>query len=113
MKTTRQYLDEAKEKLGLNSNYKMARWLGVTDTAMSQYKTGIRTIDDYTAVKIAEALGVAPLEIIAVANMEREKTDEKRDFWRRYATGCLSAGIIAPFMYHDVMNCGFLVCILC
>lgn len=80
---TIKYLAKAKEKLGLKSDYALAKWLGITVGAVSHYQTGKRVIDDYTAARIAEALGVDPMEVIATANAEREKDEGRRDYWRK------------------------------
>lgn len=85
---------QQKKALNLESDYALAKWLGVTKQAISSYKLGKSVIDDYAAVRIAEVLGVPALEVIAVANMEREKASERREFWRRIAAGGLAAGLI-------------------
>lgn len=94
MKTTIDYLNEAKERLGIESDYKLAKWLELPRETVSGYRTGRRTIDDYAAVKIAEALNVPPIQIIAAANAEREKDDRKRSFWEQMARGA-TVGILA------------------
>lgn len=82
MKSTRDYINEAKQELGLKSDYKMAKWLDVSTAALTRYQSGKRTIDDYAAVRIAEALKISPIEIIAAANFEREKEGKRKEFWR-------------------------------
>ena len=41
-------------------------------------------MDDYAYIVVAECLGIDPLEIIAAANMEREKNQARRDFWQDF-----------------------------
>lgn len=105
MKTTLEYIEEAKERLGITSDYALAKWLDVPRETVSGYRTKRRTIDDYAAARIAEALGVAPLQIIAAANAEREKDDRKRSFWEQLAKGSttaiLAVGVIGTAV-HDV-----------
>lgn len=84
MKNTISYLDDAKKALNIDSDYAMAKWLGCSRMAVSHYRSGKRTIDDYAAVKIAEALHIEPMEIIATANMEREKTDDRKAYWENF-----------------------------
>lgn len=98
MKTTLDYIKEAKAALGIQSDYALAKWLGITRHAVSGYQTGNRIIDDYTAAKIAEALGIDPLEVIAVANMEREKDEKRQAYWRKIFQHCAAACL-----------CGFIV----
>ena len=96
MKSTIQYLEEAKEKLGLKSDYALAKWMGVTRAAISGYKSGRTTIDDYAAAKIADALGIPDIEVIYAANAERERNEERRDFWQKKLVelGGIAASII-------------------
>lgn len=103
---TREYLEEAKRKTGLVSDYALGKRLGVTKQAMSGYATGNRIMDDYTAAKVAELLGINELEVIAAANAEREKDSAKAEFWRRLATRGKAAGftgalILAGFLAID------------
>ena len=93
------YLEKAKEKLGIKSDYALAKWLGISRFSLSSFTTGRRPLDDYTATRIAEALGINPMEIIAARNAEREKDETRKEFWRRIFTGsltaCLVMGILA------------------
>lgn len=84
MKKTTDYLDDAKKTLGIDSDYAMAQFLGVTRMAVSSYRAGKRIIDDYAAAKIAGALGIDAMIVIAAANAEREKTVERKDYWRNF-----------------------------
>lgn len=87
------YIEAAKKKLGITSDYAIAKELGMSKAAFSRYKTGGRVIDDYTAAKLAEVLGINALEVIAAANAEREKDSAKVAFWRRLATGGKAASL--------------------
>lgn len=118
MKSTLDYLNSAKKALGIESDYALAKWLGVTKQAVSSYKLGKSIIDDYAAAKIAEALNINALEVIAVANMEREKVSEKREFWRKIAVGSAALGIailladqsVIPNNYDGVMTEKYTLC---
>ena len=79
------YLDDAKKKLGIESDYALAKLTGISQEAVSRYRTGSRVMDDYTAAKLAEVLEIDPLEVIATANADREKDEERANFWRLLA----------------------------
>jgi transcriptional regulator with XRE-family HTH domain len=81
VKTTVQYLDAIKTRSGLRSDYAAAKALGVTRCAVSRYRLGLSTFDDTIAVRVAEILGVDPLEVIAAANLERAKDDGAHAIW--------------------------------
>jgi predicted transcriptional regulator len=110
MKTTVDYLNEAKTKLGLSSDYQAAKWLGVSTAALARYQKGQRTIDDYAAMKIADALGKQPIEVIALANMERETISERKEFWRKIATAGTAGALIIDVIstdYEGIFFAGF------
>jgi DNA-binding transcriptional regulator YdaS (Cro superfamily) len=81
MKTTIQFLDAVKEKLGIDSDYALAKRLGFSLSGVSSYRTGRRFLDDDAALVIATALEIHPFEVIASANAERAKTPEQRARW--------------------------------
>lgn len=81
MKTTIEFLDAVKEKLGIESDYALAKRLGFSLSAVSNYRTGRRYLDDDSALAIASALEVHPFVVIANANAERAKTPEQRERW--------------------------------
>lgn len=78
---TLEYLAACKTRLGIESDYALAKRLGVTQSAVSSYRTGRSRIDDEVALTVAEILGVNPMQVIAAANAERAKTPEQRARW--------------------------------
>lgn len=84
MKTQREYLEDALEKMGNVSDAEKAKRLKVSRQTISAYRKGERTMDDFMCIMVARELGIDPLEVIAAANMEREKTQERRDFWQDF-----------------------------
>lgn len=81
MKTTLEYVDAVKIRLDLPSDYAIAKALGVSRQAVSQYRQGKASFDDLTAVRVAEILGLNPMEVIAAANRERAKSEDARRVW--------------------------------
>ncbi|NMG46954.1 helix-turn-helix domain-containing protein [Azoarcus communis] len=82
MKTT-DYLNEAFKRSGAKSKAKFAEMLGVNRSAITMYESGERVMDDYVAAQIADMLKVETMVIIAQANIEREKDETRRDYWKR------------------------------
>jgi ribosome-binding protein aMBF1 (putative translation factor) len=78
---TLEYLDAAKAKLGIASDYALAKKLNMTTTAISNYRVGRSRMDDDVALKVAKILEIDPLEVIAAANVERSKTPEIKALW--------------------------------
>ncbi|MFM0364236.1 hypothetical protein [Paraburkholderia sediminicola] len=81
MKTTGEYLDAVKAKLDLPSDYATAKALGVTRAAVSRYRLLQSFPDELICAKIADILGIEPIEVIAAAQYERSKDEHARQLW--------------------------------
>ena len=75
------YLLAVKTRLGITSDYALAKALRIGQPAIIGYRAGRTTISDDVALSIADILGVHPIEVIATANAERAKTPEQRQRW--------------------------------
>lgn len=78
---TLEYLAACKKRLGIESDYALAKALGVAQSSVSNYRIGRSRIDDEVALTIAEILQVNPMQVIAAANAERAKTPEQKARW--------------------------------
>lgn len=78
----KELLLECKVRLGVSSNYKLAKELKLHSGLISDYMNGKRKPDEYACFRIAEALQRDPAEIIAQVNAEEEGT--KGDFFRDF-----------------------------
>lgn len=78
---TLEYLAACKKALGIDSDYALAKKLGISHSAICGYRAGRSRIDDDVALTIAEILKIHPLQVIATANAERAKTPEQRARW--------------------------------
>ena len=72
MKTS-EYLDLAKSKAGINSDYALAMKIGATRQAVSRWRQGGNP-DPLYAAKIAELAEVNPLLVIADIEIEKSNT---------------------------------------
>ena len=77
-----QYLQMAKEKLNVQSDYALAPHLGVTRSAVSKVVTGRSTLGDETAIKVADILGLPRAAVLADVYAEREKNPEIAAVWK-------------------------------
>jgi transcriptional regulator with XRE-family HTH domain len=75
---------QCKVKLGIKSDYALAKALGINRGSMTGYMTGKRQPDAYMAVKMAEVLGVHPMLLLAEFEAETEKNPDKRAFWENF-----------------------------
>ena len=53
------FLEAVKERYALGSDTALAEFLGVTQAAISHYRTGRRTMDNETCLRVAQALDLA------------------------------------------------------
>jgi plasmid maintenance system antidote protein VapI len=86
-----QYLDAAKRKLGIESDYALAPFLGVTKQAISKLRNGRAVMSNTMAAKIAEILDIDLVRVIADLELERGSNEE---LWRRIARQV--AGVLVP-----------------
>lgn len=86
MKKSVEYLIEAKGVLKCESDYQLAKTLKTSHVNISNYMNGKSQMDDYHCIRVAQVLGIDPMEIIAAAQEEREKSEEKKEFWRDFRT---------------------------
>lgn len=84
---------ECKVKLGLDTDYKLAKALKINRARIHDYMTGKRHPDAYTAVQIGETLGIHPMQLLAEFEEEAAKTDERRAFWANF-TRRIKSGIV-------------------
>ncbi len=120
-----EYLDMTKKKLGITSDYALSKEIGVSRSAISNYRSNKSNFDDFVCFQIAEILKKDPIEIIANMNAEREQDDFKRDFWmekvREYSraysffgaaftTSIILKGIDSIGLFGDAVR---EICILC
>lgn len=82
MKTTIEYLDQVKAERGLTSDYALAKLLGITTTAVQQYRSGRSAIGIETAMKVGDILGVDGHAVYADGQIERAKNAEISAFWK-------------------------------
>ena len=96
METTRQLYERAKEAAGVPSDYAMAKVLGVTRAAASQYKHGTSTFDDERAAIVADLLKVEPGYVAACAHAERSKSAPTKAIWARVAALLIAVSPAGP-----------------
>jgi predicted transcriptional regulator len=85
MKTTLEFLEAVRSKLGGASDYAIAKELGISRSAVSKYRNGMGGFDDETAVKVARLLDVDPAAVVTAAHAERTKNPELRRVWASLA----------------------------
>jgi predicted transcriptional regulator len=78
---TAEYLDLARERLGLPSDYALQKPLGVSKSQLSAYRTGKESMSDGIAIKLAELCKINAGQVILDMHVERSKNPEVRAVW--------------------------------
>lgn len=80
-----EYLDAAKAKMGVESDYELAKRFCIPKQYVSAYRIGKRSIDNMTIFKIADTLGLDPAGVVADLESQREKNEKRREYWQKKA----------------------------
>lgn len=73
-----EWIDRVKKATGIESDYGIAKALGLSRQTISAYRGKTPTLDEETAVKVAEALGERPEAVYLDQLAERTKSPALR-----------------------------------
>lgn len=90
MTKTTTLLDTVKQTHGLTSNYQLAKKLEIRETYISLAYAGRKNADEYMATRIALALDLDPMTVIAELRADDEKNAKQKEFWRNFLTRAAS-----------------------
>lgn len=83
-----------KQVTGLATDYAVAKRLGVTQQAVSTWNDGGgMTVD--VALRIAETIGMPPMQAMAAVRVHAAKRPEDRATWSKYCARVLVAALVA------------------
>lgn len=106
MQSVNELLDAVKVRHGISSDYKLARFLGLTDGAIRNYRHLRSMPDELACVKIAQALDMDGDVLAAQVQAQRARDDETRAFWHRIASR-LQAGAVHSALLALMVAAGF------
>ncbi len=79
--STLQYIAAAKSRLGIESDYALAKKLNVTRSYVSKIQSGNMVVSDKTACQLAEILDINPARVVIAAHAERETDPKMQAVW--------------------------------
>lgn len=99
-----EWIDRLKKTKGWESDYRVAKELGVGRATVSKYRTASSTLDDDVAVKVAEALGERAEIILLDQAAERTRSEPVKEAITRalkrlggaVAGGAFAIGLALP-----------------
>lgn len=86
-----EYIDAAKARLNVSSDYAIAKVIGVPKQRIGDWRTGKRPVPALIAVKLAIILERDPAAVIAELELEREKDPKAQAFWRDFLSRARTA----------------------
>jgi transcriptional regulator with XRE-family HTH domain len=117
---TIQYLDAVKARYHWESDYKLAKEMGLSQSRMSNYRCGKTEMDENLCIDVANLLKLNPAKVLIDITAERTKCDKAAQILRKTAKQLTSAaaslfltlsmiyGTIAPA--ESMANCIVTVC---
>lgn len=73
-----EWIDRVKTARGWDSDYRVAKELGLSRQSVSKYRGNTQTMDEDAAIKVAAALGAAPEVVLLDQWVERTKSTEAK-----------------------------------
>jgi transcriptional regulator with XRE-family HTH domain len=81
MSKTKELLIACKKKIGVDTDYKLAKALKIHSGRIADYINGKRIPDENACLRIAMLLERNPIEIIAIIQADTEKNIQRKAFW--------------------------------
>lgn len=105
MENIRKLLDASKHAAGIESDYALAKTLGISKARISAYYSGKETPNEYACLKISELTGIPLDKVIASVKAESEKDEKRRIEWENYIKrlGGIAAAVVLTF-HADVTS---------
>lgn len=93
IRTTVEFLDLLREHYKYLSedgktpatDYRVAKEFGISQQAVSGWRTGKNTFDDETCLKVASVLGLHAEYVLGCVHLERSGSGIMREFWKGMA----------------------------
>jgi len=75
------WIDRIKVTKNISSDYAAAKYLGLSQSSIVTMRRRHSTLDDDSALKVALALDIEPVIVLADQAMERAKSEEAKKAW--------------------------------
>lgn len=79
--TPSEYLDAAKKRMAIESDYELAKRLEIPSGNLPPMRRGERNVPLDVAFKLAITLQLDPAEVVADLEQQREKNPSRKAFW--------------------------------
>jgi predicted transcriptional regulator len=102
------YLEAARKKLGDCTDYRLAKTLGLSYTAVRQYRKEMRVMDTYACMRVADVIGAQFELVVAAAEYDRENDETRKMAWARLLkkSGALCVAAVCLFTFDGSLLIG-------
>jgi hypothetical protein len=94
-------LSRTRAALGKSSDYALAKALHMTQSQLIEIKKGRQGLGPKAIVRIAEITGLTTHDVLVLANEERAKTPDDKEFWGRRSPRFADGTDVAAMTVHD------------
>jgi plasmid maintenance system antidote protein VapI len=92
--TPAEYLDAAKSRLCLSSDYELAKKLELNRAHIPEIRNGKRAVPPHLALSLAVTLELDPARVVFDLEAQREKNEKRRELYRSFLSRASSAIIL-------------------
>lgn len=82
MKAT-EWLNKAKQKLKIESDYELAKIIGIGTAAIANIKKRESGMDNYIASRIEDILELEKMTVIIDMEIQKAKSEKKKRYWKK------------------------------
>lgn len=93
--TPSEYLDAAKARLGVESDYELAKRLEAPRGNITEIRQGKRGVPVEMAFRLAITLELDPASVVADLESQREKNEKRRSFWAGFLQRAAAVAALA------------------
>lgn len=93
------YVDAIKKRHGVNSDYAVAKLIGIETQVLSNWRAERSRMDSWACYRVAELLEIDPQIVIANIERAKAKSPKKIEYWEswlRRAGAAVSTILISP-----------------
>jgi len=78
-----EWLDKVKKKENIESDYRLAKIIGIEQSGLSNIRRRDSGMDNYTAIRIAEMLEIDRMIVIIDMEKQKAKNKKKIEYWEK------------------------------
>jgi transcriptional regulator with XRE-family HTH domain len=100
--TVTELLDAAKAAQGFSTDMALAKALGISRSAVSAWRNGVKTPDTVQCAALAGYTGLPLAQVLGVVGEARAISREEKAVWRKLAaSAALLALVVAPALFQQ------------